>query len=362
MLRINKIRSRHCQPLRLVGGLLMLLLSFLATSCQYRYDNDSWAVSGKSEIDSVDFRATHHYWRGYNFAVVDTFSLASRPPFAPQLIYSSDSVTPVAVGDIIAVEDVVVDTTGTASEVWIKLAAARQSLIQSRGYAISTTSGWTSEREMLEHVVPNEPISRAIHFISSPTLKLVLGLSAVGFIAAFLVVTIRLRRRGIRLSERVVGAQSLYPVLMSLTVSGSIVLHRSVWHFVPSTWVEYYFHPTLNPLSPGLPVILAIFLATVWLLLILVIAMVDDLTRKTAGFPQFLGTLLFLIAQYIVVFAVFAVLCPYVVALILLPVYWGFVLWRYITFLRRHATYVCGNCGHQIEHLGRCPHCGTLNK
>lgn len=363
MLQMINTRSFRRRPPRFALGLLMWLLALLMVSCQYRYDNDSWEVTGRSEIDSVDFRATHHYWRGYNFVVADTFNLSSRPPFAPQLIYSSDSVTPVAVGDIVAVEDVVVDTTGTDScEVWIKLAAARQSSARLSAYAISTTAGWTSEREMLSHVMPNEPLSRTIHFISSPTLRLASGLCAVVVVVVLLTVRLLQRRNRVSISSYVVGTQSLYPVLISFALSGCILLHRSVWHFTPSTWVEYYFHPTLNPLSSGLPFVLAAFLSTVWLLLILLIALVEDLTRKTENVQQFCCTLLFLLAQYVVVFAVFAVITPYVVACILLPLYWGYVLWRYVAYLRRHAPYVCGNCGHPLEHIGRCPHCGALNK
>ena len=49
-------------------------------------------------------------------------------------------------------------------------------------------------------------------------------------------------------------------------------------NFVPDTWTEFYFHPTLNPF--GLPFILGLFVASVWLIVILAIASVEDVCRQ----------------------------------------------------------------------------------
>jgi hypothetical protein len=47
--------------------------------------------------------------------------------------------------------------------------------------------------------------------------------------------------------------------------------------FAPDKWREFYFHPSLNPFSQ--PLLLGLFLASVWLMLILAIASADEALR-----------------------------------------------------------------------------------
>ena len=47
---------------------------------------------------------------------------------------------------------------------------------------------------------------------------------------------------------------SAFYIPFLFVLNNSIVLHRSIWHFIPETWVEYYYEPSLNPLSATQPV------------------------------------------------------------------------------------------------------------
>ena len=124
---------------------------------------------------------------------------------------------------------------------------------------------------------------------------------------------------------------SFYPTLLCLTVSGAATLYGSLQHFVPETWVEFYYHPTLNPF--GLPLVLSVFVASVWLML--------------AGVCM-------------VLYLFFSLSAPYYVGYPCLVAYWAFAIRSYA----RHRTprYVCGRCGAALPRLGRCPHCGAMNE
>ena len=126
--------------------------------------------------------------------------------------------------------------------------------------------------------------------------------------------------------------------------------------FCPEEWQEFYFHPTLNPFSQ--PRLLALFLSSVWAILIVGIAVVDDTFRHlnvSDGVLYLLG----LAGVCAVCYIVFTITTMYYVGYLLLVAYIAFALWRYFTHTR--SKFICGNCGLQIKKKGRCPHCGALN-
>lgn len=341
------------------GWLCLLLFAVILSSCHYERDDDAWAATdAKAEVDSVDFRNVHHYWKGYNFAATDSFGIASRAPFQPVPAYAKDSTIHIAPNDVMAVEDIQKDTTLTDTTkmgtLWVKVATLSRHAENSTSPA--TRSGWIKEEDLMKHVVPDAPVSKVIRALGSPVTKWALGIGVV--LLGVVLLGLRLRRH-----LEAVGAQSLYPVLLNIIVSGSVVLHRSIWHFVPDTWVEFYFYPTLNPFSPELPPVVALFVLSLWLLLLVGMAMVDDLRHKTGGgFTQFVLTLLILVVRGAAIFAVFAVICPFWLLYPALLVYWFIILRRYLRFYRRHTTFRCGHCGRTIRRLGPCPYCGAINR
>ena len=51
-------------------------------------------------------------------------------------------------------------------------------------------------------------------------------------------------------------------------------------HFVPETWERYYYDPSLNPFD--LPFVLGLFVLSVFFILLLGVALLDDLFHQTS--------------------------------------------------------------------------------
>jgi hypothetical protein len=71
---------------------------------------------------------------------------------------------------------------------------------------------------------------------------------------------------------------SFYPTLLCLIVASSATLYASIQTFNPELWKHFYFHPTLNPFS--VPLALGVFLSSVWAMLIVGLAAVDDVRHQ----------------------------------------------------------------------------------
>ena len=70
---------------------------------------------------------------------------------------------------------------------------------------------------------------------------------------------------------------SFYPTTLCLLVASSAVLYSSIQLFGPESWRHFYYHPSLNPF--GLPLHLGLFVSSVWAIIIVGIATVDDVTK-----------------------------------------------------------------------------------
>lgn len=326
----------------------------LFSSCRYDNGEDHhWLPAGSGDVDSVEFRTKHHYHRGFNFRLIDTLSIATRPPFAPRLTFTTDSLTTLRKQDIVMVEEVKSDTgvTSKTSEYWIRLTA----LSAADGNTTEIKTGWVNERSLLSAGVPDHPISRFIRGFSDRRLKVTLFCIAV---AAMLIIFQALRHRRLRLVHfNDIG--SFYPTLLTLLVSGTAVLYQTMQEFVPDTWIEFYYHPTLNPFNPQLPPVVALFVAAVWLLVIGFMAVTDELRRRidiTDGLTYLSGLCVVCIFLYLI----FTIAIPVRLAYPLLALYWTFAIVRY----KRHhdsPRYLCGKCGHPLQKLGKCPSCGAEN-
>lgn len=332
---------------------MLLCGVLLLTACHYPQKGDAWSSYGQKEVDSADFRTHHHYWKGFNFVTTDSFHINSRAPFEPQLTYVSDSVKTVLPHRLLIVEDIDADMTDTSNTFWIKIAA-----LDSRDFNPQTgkiMTGWVSEPELLSHTVPDTPISKFIHGFSNARLKFIL--SCIGLaIAVYLLQTVR--RKHIHMVHfNDIG--SFYPTLLCLLVSGTAVLYQSMQVYVPDTWVEYYYHPVLNPLTPDLAPIIALFISAVWALILVSVAVFDDLLRRP-DFTDAFSYLLGLASVCMVLYLFFTTAVPLLLAYPLLAVYWAFAIHRYRK--GRSPRYLCGNCGAPLAHLGKCPRCGMINK
>ena len=340
-----------CMRPVLIKVLRLMVAAAGLVSCHYPVSEDHWTSAGADGIDSVDFRAAHHYWRGYNFVAADSFRVFSRPPFTPALIYTPDSSSLICEDDILVVEDVAADSLDD-SRIWVKVAAVGNFDVYGMAGRVST--GWIPEAALLPNVVPDKPVSKFIRGFSDGRLKFIL--SCVG-LAVLLYLVQAVRRRRVRLVH-FNDIDSFYPTLLCLVVSGMAVLYQCLQVYVPETWVEFYFHPTLNPFHAGLPLIMSLFVAAVWIFVLVGVAVLDDLRRRP-GFTDIFSYLAGLGATCMLLYLLFTVVVPPKLGCGLLPVYWIVAVRLY---RRSRPRYLCGNCGRTLSGLGKCPYCGAVNE
>lgn len=362
---------KHC----LMHILTSILMVFMLSGCYYPGPRvDAWDVPEEQQ-DSLDFVAQHHYSVGYNFTVVaDSLTLLSEIPqlaYAPvggadSLVDSEGlrlvdedpllrnagnmsvdtfpSVKPSSAqlmrDSILVVADISVIPADSIDSVWVKVASTQN------------IQGWIHERELLSGVVPDDPISQAIHLFSNTHLWWTVGLFTL---AMALYLVRRLRHQTFRMVH-FSDICSPYPMLLCLALSGSAVLYASIQNFVPQTWAEYYYHPTLNPFA--LPPVLGAFLASLWLLLIFFVAAVDDVYSQLR-FPEATLYTLSLVAFMAVLYVLFSLTTLVYVGYVLYAVY---AVWSLVRYWRHYLPrYRCGQCGALMHDVGLCPRCGTRN-
>ncbi len=320
---------------------LLLLFTFLIAlvSCTHEKPQcvDPWATTG---VDSVSFRKDHHYWKNYNLIAFDSIALESAIPGAVSSIYTSDSA---AVGDYdeIVVANVAIVPEDSIDSVWIMVARDQM------------TMGWVRESELKEKSYPDNLISSFIHHFSDARILVLLICLSLAF-AIFLFHTFRKERF---LMVHFNDIHSFYPTLLCLTMSGSAALYGSVQHYWPGVWEEFYYHPTLNPF--GQPTVIMIFLFSVWLMLIILIAVAEDLRRQPKGVNG-ISYMISLGGVCMILYLFFSLTVQYYIGYICLALYWCFALYRHWT--NNSAHYRCGNCGSALHELGRCPRCGAINE
>ncbi len=325
----------------------MICLSFViyhlafCVAC-YRAESptpDGW-IPTEEQMDSISFYTTHHYSQNFNFIVVaDSLSLIVQDPAEAVGGLPVDTIG-VRKSDRIVVADIVMLRTDTVDSVWVQVARDEE------------TIGWAHETYLLKAVAPDNLVSRFIDFFSDTHLLIMLAVVVVGL--ALFIVRRLYRRHSPIVHFRDIG--SFYPTLLALLISVAAVFYSSIQLLSPESWRHYYYHPSLNPLS--LPLHLAIFLALVWTIIIVGLAVLGDIYRKLST-GQAVLYLFGLAAVCSVDYVVFSVLTLYYVGYPLLIAYIVFALWRYFRYSR--PRYLCGNCGTPLRNKGICPNCGAEN-
>ena len=357
----------------IVGGLLLLLLSFLLTGCYHKKTPSSFSLAdsiqeaqitrrlesgddsimkqddknkiewsdSRSKVDSLAFRVKHHYSQGFNFIVTaDSLMLLRQQPEEAVNKMKTDSFA-VKEGTEVAVADIRILPNDKQDSVWVQIAT--------EDFAF----GWIHESRLLKQVDPADPISEFISTFSNIHLLIfliVISIMGVGYLA----------RKILKKNAHIVhfnDISSIYPTLLAVVVALSAAFYASIQLFAPETWREFYFHPSLNPFSQ--PLLLNIFLVLVWAMLIIAIATIDDVRRLLKSGE----TLLYLSglgAVCAVNYIVFSVLTLYYIGYPLLIAY---IYYAFRVYLRKTSeTYYCGNCGMRLHRKGRCPHCGAVNE
>lgn len=310
-------------------GVICLLLC--VTACHYRTSLSS--VEKESSKDSVAAVVRERpYALNSNFRVTtDTLWLHQLPLL--------DSI-PVREGDELVVAEITARKEMEGDSVWVKVARDQE------------TIGWVPEHQLLSHIVPVDPISRCIHlFSNSHALPFFLVLAV--FFLCF--VYRALRRKQIKLIW-LNDIDSVFPITLSWLMAAAATLYNSIQHFVPETWERYYYDPSLNPFD--LPFVLGLFVLCVFLIVLLGVALLDDLFHQTTMEVAFFY-LLGLASCCIFLYIFFTYLWIYLAYLAFI----AYSVWC-VRRLRKANSYpyACGACGAKMRSKGICPHCGALNE
>ena len=322
----------------------VLMLSMLLSSC-YQHGAKNYRLPGSFHIserliDSLSFFSTHHYTNNYNFVVkADSLQLIRQFPEETLSGVHADTFS-VKKGEHLVVSDIRIVPADSIDTVWVQLAND------------TSAFGWSREKIMLQKVMPDDPISEFISTFTD-THTIVFLVIVVIFGASYLLWMLFRKHAYIVHFHDI---DSFYPTLLCLIVASSATFYATLQMFAPQLWQHFYFHPTLNPFS--VPWVLGAFLLSVWVMLIVAIAAIDEV-RKALSFAETILYLGGLAAVCAVDYIVFSVTTLYYVGYFLLIVYYIFVLRSYV---KHRVRYTCGNCGATLHHKGRCPYCGAENE
>lgn len=299
-------------------------------------EQDSAAIA-----DSISFYTTHHYSVGYNFIVRDdSLHLIAQQPeeHVSQLVTDTFAVLH---SQHLAVTDIRIIPQDSIDSVWVQLIAE------------TGRTGWIHETQLLTAVTPTDPISQFIMFFSDT--HLLVALIIIVLLGALY--TVRLINRHNAPMVHFRDIPSFYPTLLCVIVATSATFYASLQMFGAETWRHFYYHPTLNPFL--MPPILSIFISSVWGMLIVGIACVEDV-RHHLSFEDAVLYLAGLVGVCSVLYVFFSLTTLSYFGYPLLVAYCWFAITRYQRHSRKH--YICGCCGQHIRKKGQCPHCGAINE
>ena len=325
------------------ASLLLFLLVLLCSSCYHQNTKNinENLLDSVGQNDSSHFKATHHYSSNYNFVVkADSLVLSKLQPEETLSHLQSDSLV-VYKNEHLVVADIRIMSADSIDSVWVQVARDQQ------------TFGWIHESKLLPNVVPDDPISLFISTFSD--IHLLVFLVIIVLISVYYIM-----RKLLSASLPIVHLRdinSIYPTLLVLLVATSATFYASIQLFAPQVWHHFYFHPTLNPFSVPLP--LNLFLLSVWAILLIGLAAIDDV-RHLLPLGDAVLYLCGLAAVCAVNYIIFSVSTLYYIGYPLLIVYAYWAIKRYVKMPR--IKFVCGNCGMPLEKSRRCKHCGALNE
>ena len=326
--------------------IVVFLMALLLAGCYSHGPRHSGAFPYRAtfsqrQLDSLSFASTHHYSHGYNFVVRgDSIELIKQQPEELLSHLPTDSFA-IRKHEHVVVADIRKLPNDTVDSIWVQLATADYRF------------GWVRESKMIKKVVPDDPISQFISTFSDVHLLIFL-IVIVLFSLFYLVRKISSRNAHIVHFNDI---RSFYPTLLCLLVACSAALYALIQMYAPEVWQHFYYHPTLNPFSQ--PPIMEVFLVSVWLMLIVGLAAVDDARHQLPAGEALLYTA-GLAAVCAFDYIVFSLTTLYYIGVPLFFVYLWYALRQYY----RHSRYIyiCGNCGALLRRKGRCPHCGMMNE
>ena len=285
--------------MKTVMNLLLCLL--LLSSCYYKAPAlDSEELSKKTK-DSLTYLYERHYTWNTNLEVVDdSISLECLP--------IKDTFIQLNKGDRVVVAEFAVHPADSVDSVWVKLAHTQDE------------QGWIREKELKKSFVPTDSISQAIHLFSDTHASYFIIIFAL-FVGVYLFRAFRRKQ-----------LQMVY-------------------------FNDFYFNPTLSPFK--VPFILSVFLLSIWLFLIVALAVLDDLFRQLTPAAAIF---------YLLGLMSCCIFC-YFFFILMTHIYIGYLFLAFfmLVFAKKvHRNigykYRCGRCGEKLKQKGVCPHCGAINE
>ena len=298
------------------SSVLSLLAVLMLTACYNRKPVTSEALRlTEEQMDSLSFYSTHHYTQNFNFLVkADSLHLkydpnsSVSPEFIDENTLAVDSVTFFR-GDHIVVADIKTIPSDSIDSVWVKVARDQVAM------------GWVRESELLPAVTPDDPISVFIDTFSNKHLLF--------FLALLVLVGSAYGLRKLHSQNAYIihfnDIPSYYPTVLAVLVAASATFYSSIQLFGPETWRHFYYHPTLNPFV--VPFHLQLFLMSVWAIVIMTIATIDDV-RHHLSLSDAVLYLLGLAGVCAVLYVVFSITTLYYIGYPLLVAYIVFAFSR----------------------------------
>lgn len=298
------------------SSILSLLAVLMLTACYNRKPVTSEALKlTEEQMDSLSFYSTHHYTQNFNFLVkADSLHLkydpnsSVSPEFIDENTLAVDSVTFFR-GDHIVVADIKTIPSDSIDSVWVKVARDQVAM------------GWVRESELLPAVTPDDPISVFIDTFSNKHLLF--------FLALLVLVGSAYGLRKLHSQNAYIihfnDIPSYYPTVLAVLVAASATFYSSIQLFGPETWRHFYYHPTLNPFV--VPFHLQLFLMSVWAIVIMTIATIDDV-RHHLSLSDAVLYLLGLAGVCAVLYVVFSITTLYYIGYPLLVAYIVFAFSR----------------------------------
>lgn len=337
MLRVTAFRNvtRHGigkLSLAWVGCMLMSLT--LLSGCYYKVPDLESEKYSQDTKDSLRYLYERHYTFDTNLEVVsDSVSLECLP--------IKDTYIHLHRGDRVVVAEFAIHPADSVDSVWVKLAHAQEE------------QGWLREVDLKTSFAPTDSLSQAIHFFSDTHASYFVIIFAL-FVGAYLFRAYRKKQLQIVYFNDI---DSVYPLFLCLLMAFSATVYETMQVFVPDTWEHFYFNPTLSPFK--VPFILSIFLLSIWLFLVVVLAVLDDLFRQLTPAAA-LTYLLGLMSCCIFCYFFFILTTHFYIGYIFL----GLFMSIFAKKVRRNVRYKyrCGHCGQRLKEKGVCPHCGAINE
>lgn len=313
----------------------MFSLIMVLMSCQYKAPNLTAKVIEPFTRDSLNYLYKCHYTYNTNFEVsADSLRLECLP-------IKNDSVT-LYKGDRVVVADFSIHPDDSIDRLWVKVAHSEEK------------QGWLHSHDIVHYFVPTDSISQFIYVFSHTHIPYFIIIMTF-FIMIYFIRLVLKRKINLVFFKDI---DSLYPLFLCFLMAFSATIYETMQMFVPNTWEHYYFNPTLSPFQT--PFIVSIFLLSLWLFIIVSIAVLDDIFRLLSIFSAFFY-LLGLLASCVFCYFFFILATSIYIGYLFLVIF-------FILFCKRAYTgqrvyrFRCGKCGQKLKEKGVCPYCGALNK